>query len=135
MVLEQGVREAYNHGCTSIRCPLGSPSSRVWVRETWSPDGREHIYPFPAAWYRADFTEVDDPAGDSRRGHTCNGTKSAECWACWGFRWRSPVTMPRWASRIELEITAVRVVRVDGVWFWDVDWKRVDCRVKAALEG
>jgi hypothetical protein len=113
---------------TGLLCHLGAPGSRVWVRETWCYEGGSpDDYPF--VYYRA----------------TPNVAHQTDCRSlspaipmlvdCGVHKWRSPVTMPRWASRIELETTAVRVIRVDGVWTWDCDWKRVDCRAKAALEG
>lgn len=33
----------------------------------------------------------------------------------WGFKWRSPLFMPRWASRIELEIVGLTVERVQYI--------------------
>lgn len=68
-------------------CPYGQPGDRLWVRETWACDeyGRRHQSQ-GMVYYRADAESM--------------GT------------WRPPIHMPRWASRIDLEITAVRVERV-----------------------
>ena len=71
-------------GCVDeipIACPYGVPGDRLWVRETWR---------FPAG---APSTWVDYKADDSRG----------------GFEWRSPIHMPRWASRLTLEVVGVRV--------------------------
>lgn len=68
-------------------CPYGIPGDRLWVKETfahWSPK---------IIKYRADG-ECSD--GD-RREHYTPG------------KWRPSIFMPRWASRILLEITNVRV--------------------------
>jgi len=73
-----------------VRCPFGAPGDRLWVRETWdAPPGsnaRSEVS------YRADFDR--DPAG---------------------ARWTPAIHMPRWASRILLEITEVRVERVRDI--------------------
>jgi hypothetical protein len=70
-------------------CPYGAPGDRLWVREAWSksdcPGG---------AVYRADC----DPRQDTR-----------------GFGWRPSIHMPRWASRILLEIIDVRVERLNEI--------------------
>ena len=100
-----------------LRCPY-APGSRVWVRETWATQHDLDSYtPLEMAILnrvvRLHYAATEDLGGLLRR---------------------SPVTMPRWASRFDLEITAVRIIRVDGVWHWDCDWQRVDSRVKAALE-
>jgi hypothetical protein len=70
--------------------PYGQPGDRLWVREAWAPirDGAKN------AWYRADMCEA-----------TLNGAPP-------GFRWRPSIHMPRWASRITLEVTGVRVERL-----------------------
>jgi hypothetical protein len=69
-----------------IRCPYGSPGDRLWVRETWRPSQVEG-----KAWYAA-------TCGDGLHG-----------------RWRPSIHMPRWASRLTLEITGVRVERVQEI--------------------
>lgn len=75
------------------KCPHGQPGERLWVRETWgycpeSPGGIE---------YRASWT-LDDEQSETR-----------------DFNWRPSIHMPRWASRITLEITGVRVERVQEI--------------------
>ena len=70
-----------------LSCPYGQPGDRLWVRETWRiPNGA------PRGW-------VDYRADDARE----------------GFRWRPSIYMPRWASRITLEITDIRVERLQDI--------------------
>ena len=102
-----------------IRCPLGAPGPRVWVRETWCEMVREHRVHKDAREFV--YKASCDP-GKNGDGERCRQDYIA---AGYPYQWRSPVTMPRWASRLDLEITAARVIRVDGVWTWDVDWRRV----------
>jgi hypothetical protein len=70
------------------KCPYGQPGDRLWVRETWAPGMN---MPQPAI-YRADWP------GDEK-----------------GVRWKPSIHMPRWASRILLEVTDVRVQRVQEI--------------------
>jgi hypothetical protein len=78
-----------------IRCPYGYPEhgDRLWVRETWRCfGGREYEYQRDRGQiiYRADPDATD-------------GT------------WRPAIFMPRWASRITLEIVSVRVGRLHAI--------------------
>lgn len=79
-----------------VACPYGPRGDRLWVRETWAalidpstlrakgaPQRTDHIA------YAADG-EMMDP----------------------GFAWRPSIHMPRWASRLTLEVTGVRVERL-----------------------
>jgi hypothetical protein len=79
-----------------VRCPHGTPGDRLWVRETWAHERDGTGCPDDTGvLYRA-----TDPGWDDE------GT---------GLRWRPSVFMPRWASRILLEITDVRVQRLQGI--------------------
>jgi hypothetical protein len=78
--------------------PYGFIGDRLWVRETWchfpadAPDGMgENTY------YRA------DPA---------NSVGCEPILARNGVKWRPSIFMPRWASRLLLEVTAIRVERL-----------------------
>jgi hypothetical protein len=79
---------SYAHN--DVRCPFGQPGDRLWVRETFWTD--DHA-PFAPAVYHAD--------SDWNPG--------------WERRWRSPIHMPRCLSRITLEVTGVRVERVQEI--------------------
>lgn len=77
-----------------IRSPYGIAGDRLWVREAFAvPPGSDRR---DEAAYRADFTE-HDPGG-----------------------WTPSIHMPRWASRITLEVTGVRVERLQDISADDV---------------
>ena len=77
----------------AYRCPIGQPGDRLWVRETWAP----HADMPRCAIYRCD------------RGGDYQDTATDD------FRWRPSIHMPRWASRITLEIVRVSVERVQDI--------------------
>jgi hypothetical protein len=104
--------------CTSgenVHCPPGEFGDRLWVRERWATDlhneqdspsriaqlAREAGYvvdakhPAGPIWYAAD--ESVRRWGDF---HDVRG------------KWRPSIHMPRWASRITLEVTNVRCERL-----------------------
>ena len=76
------------------RCPYGVPGDRLYVKETWrrpmDPDGE----PLTGVEYRGD-------AGQLARDI--------------GIGWKSSMFMPRWASRLTLEVVAVRVERLQEI--------------------
>ncbi len=41
----------------------------------------------------------------------------------YGIRWKSPLFMPRWASRITLEVTGARIERVQEIDMTDAYWE------------
>lgn len=88
------------------RCPYGRPGDRLWVREAWRALRRfdSMMPPLDIEWRSMVAYEADTPTGDYRQApHGRMG------------KLRPPIHMPRWASRITLEITGVRVERLQDV--------------------
>ena len=106
------------HPNRRVRCPFGAPGDRLWVREGWAditdllewdgggqiPDGC-HCYA-----YRAD--------GQVRQ---CTvSLRGPEDWDVGDLepgdvKWRPSIHMPRQASRLTLEVTNVRVERLQEI--------------------
>lgn len=93
------------------KCKYGQPGDRLWVRETWGicsalGDGRPE--PGHMIYYAASGCSKD-------------GTQAKE-FPNWPVsRWRPSIHMPRWASRITLEITDIRVERVQDISLADIE--------------
>lgn len=90
----------------NYRCPFGDVGDRIWVRETWAEVGASTPN---LKLYRANYPE-HVPS------HYENVPPANE------IRWTPSIHMPRWASRILLEITNVRVERLNSIH--DVDAMR-----------
>lgn len=109
------VRDAYSR--------YGKAGDKLWVRETWAETvninqrtnwpGRPHIkcvdYPEigagkPCIIFRADGETdwVDDDGSPTENSY-----------------WKPSIHMPRWASRIQLEVTAIRVERLQDITLRD----------------
>ncbi len=106
-------------------CPYGQPGDRLWVRETWSD---VNLQGAPGIAYRADDDVrdlmEDESFLDDQGAFNYDDPRSAPYhFSCWSEdlisgtegRWRPSPHMPRWVCRILLEITGVRVERLqDG---------------------
>jgi hypothetical protein len=68
-------------------CPHGEPGDRLWVRETWGQDTSGKV------WYRASCEEGNTP----------------------NYGWRPSIHLRRRDSRIDLEVTGVRVERLQAI--------------------
>lgn len=101
-----------------ITCPYGSPgndwkeASLLWVRETWA-----RIDPHPAIGEGPDYLPLIDTRGDpvlhaywKRRIVFKADDPDRKV-----PRWRSPIYMPRWASRITLKIMGIRAERLQEI--------------------
>lgn len=120
LVLESEPQHVIDRGC-----PYGQPGDRLWVRETWSD---VNLLGAPGIAYRADDEVRDlmaDPSFHDEDGAFSYDDKRVKPYSfcCWSEdliggvegRWRPSIHMPRWVSRILLEITTVRVERLrDG---------------------
>ena len=131
--------EDAEHACDFWHpCPFGAVGDRIWVRETWGvvsheldEDGRIqpwkpdrpataiHEMPFGNGYYSGhaiyaadgDFTWGDDDGYED--GRSC---------------WKPSIHMPRAASRILLEITDVRVERLNAI-------SEEDARAEGIIDG
>ena len=83
--------------------PYGKPGERLYVRETCLLLEAEHIIDGKKIVYRADAT----PTSEALRQQFID--------AGYPFKWRPSIHMPRWASRITLEITDVRIERLQSI--------------------
>lgn len=112
----------YREASTCLRCPYGQPGDRLWVRETWRFDGPPGS--LPVVRFRSDCTALLI----ERLGEVASAAYLA--WARSGQRgygrWRSPMFMPRWASRITLEVVEVRVQRLQEITEEDARAEGVD---------
>lgn len=100
----------------TVRCPYGVPGDRLWVREScwiygrWVQDGLTEKGNI--RWsFQTIGREVryDDPPKAAR---TKQGGEHP------GFVRRPSIHMPRWASRILLEVAEIRVERLQAIT-WD----------------
>lgn len=89
-----------------LKCPYGEPGDRLWVREKWHPDWSECTIRFSAGMtYSAPHLDhVEWFAADERK----NRQRRV-------IQWRPSIHMPRWASRITLEVVSVRVERLQDI--------------------
>ena len=78
-----------------FNCPFGAVGDRIWVRETWNKYGG-------LLTYRADYDWIED----MKKEMACHESYP---------KWHPSIHMPRWASRITLEITGVRVERLNDI--------------------
>jgi hypothetical protein len=86
-------------GCVR-RCPYGKPGGLLWVRETWAQPFRRN--PGTTAASGGCVYRADDNGRDLNPG-AMDG------------KWRPSIHMPRWASRLTLRVTDVRVERLQDI--------------------
>lgn len=132
------------HGLDEIRrCPYGNPGDQLWVRETWQyADWTDDGYPFIR--YAADNESrlfesgIPDEWEQKLEDAWCRlstddnyaiDQKAAD------RVWRPSIFLPRFASRITLEVTAVRVERLHDIGPEDALAEGIDHYVPGVTAG
>ena len=144
--------EADGDPWTDIACPYGAPGDRLWVRETWAYNGQAWRNTGPEekrregyVTYAADNAKVTHYFGDGPpllcpEQHLPKQREDED-----EFEWlarkdeyitkyfrrmRPSIHMPRWASRITLDVTGVRVERLNEIIEADAKAEGITSSVK-----
>lgn len=97
-------------GSTCCLCPYGVPGDQLWVRETWyCDDYRVQNGPYLKP-DDLDVTEAQDYGTLVYRASSGDRPYEAEQPV-----WRPSIHMPRWASRITLDVLDIRVERLQDI--------------------
>lgn len=106
IVLGEKDHTGMNPVITAIPCPFGQPGDRIWVRETFCVHSR--ATDVATLVYRASVRNSWTEQTHRVPVAVCNKPATQE-------KWTPSIHMPRWASRITLEITDVRVERLNSI--------------------
>jgi hypothetical protein len=90
-------------------CPYGRRGDRLWVRETWYCD---HFEVMRGPYLKPDDLDIGEALEDGTLVYAADGLTPYEADQP---IWKPSIHMPRWASRILLEITDVRVERLQDI--------------------
>lgn len=95
-------------------CPYGKPGDRLWVRETHAlKEVAPHGYAECLIHYQAGGEPLlCGPASDDMPRLPTEAERPV---VMQPSRWRPSIHMPRWASRITLEIVSVRIERLQDI--------------------
>jgi hypothetical protein len=92
-------------------CPYGAAGDGLWCRETWRPLWDEGNLG-DCIEYRADGAKRKPVGLDEDTGYRFDEMCEP---GSLNPRWRPSIFMPRWACRLTLEVTAVRVERLQDI--------------------
>nr|DAM38452.1 MAG TPA: ASCH domain protein [Caudoviricetes sp.] len=104
-------------------CPFGAVGDRIWVREAFqgplvSEEFLEEYRAYPEKFENPEYCEYAADGGP--RPEYCDLDDNLR------HGWRPSIHMPRWASRLMLEITGVRVERLQAITLGDI-CKEIGC--------
>lgn len=110
-----------------IECPYGKAGNKLWVRETWAEIGDQLGWDAPNGKQPDGYGAIAYRADGEVRQHGVM-LKEPESWQ-WDkpTKWKPSIHMPRWASRITLEITGIRAERVQDI-------SETDCEIELGVE-
>ncbi len=107
-----------HHAYAMVKCPFGVPGDRLWVREAWRTGKAADRFP-PRT------LNTCDPIQYAADNATIN-LNTLPDFGGWSDRLRSPLHMPRWASRLTLEVVSVRAERLHEVTEEDAEREGID---------
>ncbi|AYW60740.1 TPA: hypothetical protein P6M77_001506 [Pseudomonas aeruginosa] len=114
LVLEHEPQHVFDRAC-----PYGQPGDRLWVREAWQgPLISDEEQAANQSWWK-DMTKFQDQAHCAYRASGDNN-EYVDPDGYFHCKWKPSIHMPRWASRILLEITAVRVERLHQITIGEI---------------
>lgn len=118
-------------------CPYGKPGDQLWVRETWRPcrwmEGDPMRFEYSAdgvkceesgdipshyeSWLENISMRLANECDAAVKAGTCQFDGENYSWPGNDspIKWRSPIHMPRWASRIQRVITEIRAERLQDI--------------------
>ena len=99
--------EGLSKWAQDLSSPYGGAGCRLWVKETHHAEHYSASDDYPKIVYRADMAEHDH---DGRS--VC---PSASRTSDYAGKWTPSIFMPRWASRILLDVVSVRVERLQEI--------------------
>lgn len=124
--LSQQVNAAFQAGFIDVSCPLGKPGDQLWVRETFQ--GPLFDYEQMES-YLEDSAKFESPECCVYRADGNTAPEFVDADDNLHCKWRPSIHMPRWASRINLLITGVRVERLNDISEQDAISEGLECYV------
>lgn len=115
--------------CSEI-CPYGKPGDQLYVREAWYYDIPPHKLPKD----RPDWFEPDSMYYRAD-GECCEQIPECQCYEVGPTPWRPSIHLPRWASRITLEVVRVRVERLCSISGVDAVAEGYECDFPGGHHG
>lgn len=119
------------------KCPYGKPGDRIWVRETFrltdtfDPDSPARVAERCIdAVYKTPWAPIQYEVDGTQRDWHHVGTPPHDGTSQKAGKTRVSIHMPRWASRILLEIVSVRVERLTDISEADARAEGVECKAQ-----
>ncbi|HBM9969065.1 hypothetical protein ACJBF7_22175 [Enterobacter sp. 04-C-01-SI_S15] len=124
-VIESESRSSTEWRCQPTPCPFGAVGDRIWVRETFQGplfdlEQMEAYQEDSSKFHKPEFCVYK--ADGKPAPEYFDADDNLHC------GWRPSIHMPRWASRITLEITGVRVERLNDI-------SEEDARAEGIIDG
>lgn len=107
---------------------------RHWTKNTWAPESNSGKMfldmswnPFACPYSIGDKFWVKEHW--AKRGETDSAIykldekKAIGAYGC--VKWKTPFTMPRWASRINIEITDIKIDKINDEFNWIISFKKL----------